>query len=189
MPYTPEHKAATRMAILEAARTLFNRKGYADVTIDEVMAEAGFTRGGFYNHFKNKADLFANAVASYHHIDPMGPAPELTPRELAHNMIDFYLSDAALGSEKLQCPLYALPSDVSRMGDVPRSAYAVLVRRTRDIFLRALVENPDSEQRAETITAVLVGAMTMSRAVNDPDLRGSLRASAQRAAHELLAGT
>jgi TetR/AcrR family transcriptional regulator, transcriptional repressor for nem operon len=45
MPYPPERKEETRQRILRSAARLFNRKGFADVTIEEVMTEAGLTHG------------------------------------------------------------------------------------------------------------------------------------------------
>lgn len=62
MPYTAEHKQATRRRILESARQLFNDTGFAEVSIDAVMDHAGLTRGGFYRHFRDKAQLYAEAV-------------------------------------------------------------------------------------------------------------------------------
>jgi TetR/AcrR family transcriptional repressor of nem operon len=41
MPYAPDHKQETRERIISTARRLFNRKGFAEVTIDEIMTEAG----------------------------------------------------------------------------------------------------------------------------------------------------
>src|SRR5262249_17960177 len=46
MPYSPEHKRDTHQKILESARRLFNRKGFSEVSIDEIMDNAGLTRGG-----------------------------------------------------------------------------------------------------------------------------------------------
>ena len=57
MPYSNEHKQKTREKIVEAARILFNRHGFQDVTIDMVMQNAGLTRSGFYKHFKSKEAL------------------------------------------------------------------------------------------------------------------------------------
>src|SRR6185312_830129 len=57
MPYSAEHKQRTRAHIVDCARVLFNRKGFAEVSIDEIMASAGLTRGGCYNHFKTEEDL------------------------------------------------------------------------------------------------------------------------------------
>ena len=62
MPYTHEHKARTRERIVGSARRLFNRHGLTGVSIDDIMADAGLTRGGFYNHFDTKEDLYAEVV-------------------------------------------------------------------------------------------------------------------------------
>jgi TetR/AcrR family transcriptional regulator, transcriptional repressor for nem operon len=65
MPYSPEHKRDTRGRILESGRRLFNKKGFSEVSIDEVMENAGLTRGGFYRHFKDKDELYAEAVRRF----------------------------------------------------------------------------------------------------------------------------
>lgn len=44
MPYTPEHKQRTRAKIVDSARVLFNRHGFDQVSIDDVMKSAGLTR-------------------------------------------------------------------------------------------------------------------------------------------------
>ncbi len=65
MPYPSDHKQKTRQRIVEAARVMFNRHGYDQVSIDEIMAEAQLTRGGFYAHFRSKEELFAEATISF----------------------------------------------------------------------------------------------------------------------------
>jgi AcrR family transcriptional regulator len=57
-----ERSATTRTAILQAARELFGRRGYAATGRDEIAARAGVTRGALYHHFASKAEVFA-AVA------------------------------------------------------------------------------------------------------------------------------
>lgn len=182
MPYPATHKSTTRERILESARGLFNCKGFDAVTIDEVMADAGLTRGGFYSHFRSKSDLFDATVASYHQLESVPPALGVTAHARAVAMIDWYLGDETLGDARQQCPLYALPADVSRLGDPPRHAYTVLVHRTRSLFLDALSGHADAGERADAILALLVGSMTMARTVADGGLQESLRRSARRAA-------
>lgn len=53
-----EYKQETRNALLAAGRQLFARRGYAAVSMDDVAAHAGLTKGALYHHFKNKRDLF-----------------------------------------------------------------------------------------------------------------------------------
>src|ERR1700758_3659660 len=49
--------------ILDSASRLFNRHGFNAVSIDDVMGDAGLTRGSFYTYFSSKTDLYAQSVA------------------------------------------------------------------------------------------------------------------------------
>ena len=62
MPYPVEHRHLTKERILRSARRLFNRHGFDAVSIDDVMADAGLTRGSFYAYFASKGDLYAESV-------------------------------------------------------------------------------------------------------------------------------
>lgn len=53
-----EAKAQTREQILGAAEVVFGRNGYHGASLDQVAAEAGFTKGAVYSTFDSKADLF-----------------------------------------------------------------------------------------------------------------------------------
>ena len=50
--------AETRAALLEIGRQLFGGAGFAETSIDEIVAAAGVTKGAFYHHFSSKDDLF-----------------------------------------------------------------------------------------------------------------------------------
>lgn len=59
----PKHrKQHTRQRILSAAARLFAARGFSATTIDEVMHDCGLTRGGFYAHFRSKAQLHHEAL-------------------------------------------------------------------------------------------------------------------------------
>src|SRR5580692_3604147 len=61
---TREQAAENRRAIVAAATQLFRERGVEAVGLNELMKHAGFTQGGFYNHFKSKAALVAEVLAS-----------------------------------------------------------------------------------------------------------------------------
>ena len=149
------------------------------------MAGAGLTRGGFYNHFESKEQLYAAAVASYEtcngFLDRAASAdpPIRDPRKLARMMVDLYLSDEVLESPDLHCPLYALPSDVSRAGAPSQRAYTGLIRSMLHVFRSALENAPDAERRAQTVVSLCGGGMVLARTTNDPGLRKSLRAASR----------
>ena len=46
MPYSHEHREKIREKVVQSARLLFNRHGFNGVSIDQIMADAGLTRGG-----------------------------------------------------------------------------------------------------------------------------------------------
>ncbi len=57
-----ERRAATRGALLGAARELFAAEGYSGVSTEELVRRAGVTRGALYHHFEDKRDLFRALV-------------------------------------------------------------------------------------------------------------------------------
>lgn len=53
----PDARRARRREFVEAARRITAEKGYRNLTVDEVCAEAGLSKGSFYAHFDEKRDL------------------------------------------------------------------------------------------------------------------------------------
>jgi AcrR family transcriptional regulator len=53
-----ERRAATRGALVTAARALFAERGFAGVSREEIVERAGVTRGAMYHYFESKEDLF-----------------------------------------------------------------------------------------------------------------------------------
>jgi AcrR family transcriptional regulator len=50
--------SATRAKLLQSARALFAKRGFAAVATEEIVRAAGITRGALYHHFRDKEDLF-----------------------------------------------------------------------------------------------------------------------------------
>lgn len=57
-----EQRANTRAALRDAAWTVFLRRGYAGSNIEEIAAEAGYTRGAFYYNFGSLGELFVDLL-------------------------------------------------------------------------------------------------------------------------------
>jgi AcrR family transcriptional regulator len=57
MSYPEGHYEDVKKKIVQSARRLFNRHGFGGVSVDQIMAGAGLTRGGFYSYFESKSEL------------------------------------------------------------------------------------------------------------------------------------
>ncbi len=53
-----QRKEETRVRILEAAYSVFARRGYDDATVEEIATECGIAKGALYGHFVSKEELF-----------------------------------------------------------------------------------------------------------------------------------
>jgi AcrR family transcriptional regulator len=63
-PSAPGKRARTRQQLIEVAATLVREKGFSNVSLEEVAARAGVSRGSIYGNFRDRNDLFV-AVAAY----------------------------------------------------------------------------------------------------------------------------
>ncbi|HET7612414.1 MAG TPA: TetR/AcrR family transcriptional regulator [Gemmatimonadaceae bacterium] len=57
-----ERRTQTRADLIAAARAQFAERGYAAVSLEEIVRAAGVTRGALYHHFADKQDLFRTIV-------------------------------------------------------------------------------------------------------------------------------
>jgi AcrR family transcriptional regulator len=57
-----EQADATRATLIAAARRLFARRGYPEVSVDEIVQSARLTKGALYHHFRDKQELFRGVV-------------------------------------------------------------------------------------------------------------------------------
>jgi AcrR family transcriptional regulator len=187
MPHPPEQKDESRYRIVKSARKLFNRRGFAEVTIDEIMADAGFTRGGFYNHFAAKEELYAEAILQFCRSDSpeqwqtagvdfarQGPA-------LAREIVNAYLSREHFDDLDGSCPMVGLPSDSARSGKMVRAAYQQILEMMVGAFEETLAPSPEGTRvQALALASMCVGGMVLARAVDDRQLADELREAVRR---------
>ncbi|MEP5152107.1 TetR/AcrR family transcriptional regulator [Planktotalea sp.] len=184
MPLSAAHKQQTRAKIVEGARILFNTKGFHETSIEDIMLQAGLTRGGFYNHFKNKDELYAEAVACFLNgrgqswREEAGVGSVDTGPDTVQAMIKSYLSSEHLGDLEGQCPMIALPSDAARAGPPVQSAYEGLLRAMIGLFEGNTPKGPDQRETALILSTLCVGGMVLARSVNDRDLAEEIRSAA-----------
>jgi TetR/AcrR family transcriptional regulator, transcriptional repressor for nem operon len=170
MPYPPNHRDKTKAAIVRVARRLFNRFGFDGVSVDQIMAEAGLTHGGFYRHFESKSDLYAEAMQCFF-TDPgwdsawEGVEIDRTAADVGRQIIHAYLSRQHFEDIDNSCPMVALPSDVARAGEGTKRAYEIVFKAMVALLQSGSRgdQHPDGTT-ALAIAALCVGGMVIARA-------------------------
>ena len=107
MPTPPRYREQVRQRIVQSATLLFNRHGFPAVSIDEIMAGAGLTRGGFYNYFQSKSELYVEAISHFVEGKRDAVATEKAT-DRASDLVRDYLSLKHLEKVDASCPLIGL---------------------------------------------------------------------------------
>jgi TetR/AcrR family transcriptional repressor of nem operon len=180
MRVSREQSAANRHKILEVAGTLFRERGFDGTGVDDIMKRAGLTHGGFYGHFGSKDDLAAESCARVLHGAGWIERLTGTPTPSFGAAVRAYLTPRHRDNPGRGCLLAAVGSDVVRQPRSVRRAFTEgLLGRVE--ALRKLLPGRSAAARREKALATmagLVGALILSRAVDDPALSDEILAAA-----------
>jgi len=181
MPYPTGHRTEVRKNIIQSARKLFNRYGFENVSVQQIMAGAGLTHGGFYSYFKSKSDLYTEVLGCFL-TDPEwkncweGVHVDLSSTDVGPQVVRAYLSRQHFEDVENSCPMVALPSDVARSGKNVKLAYETVFKAMVSILERSVAEkNPARRTKARAIAALCVGGMVAARSLADATLADELR--------------
>jgi TetR/AcrR family transcriptional repressor of nem operon len=168
MGVSRQQAAENRSAIVAAAERLFRARGVDAVGLTELMKEAGFTQGGFYNHFKSKDALVAAVMEKAMQDRADSPNAGSLAEQAALYLSASHRDDVAAG-----CPLSGFAGDAPRMNDAACACYARGLAAYLD-RLESMVaaEGATSEQTRRDAIATLsqmVGALVLSRAIAGAD--------------------
>jgi TetR/AcrR family transcriptional repressor of nem operon len=180
MPYPKEHKHQTRGRILNSALRLFSQGGFEQVTIDQVMADAGLTRGAFYAHFSSKEHLYAEAIHhGIHNSALVGLAHDATGLRSLRRIVETYLSRAHVDGEAPPCPLAFFATDVGVRERRVRDTYTAALRSLMGT-LGAHAPATARDERLLAMTVLMVGGVAVSAALTDGALKERVLASCRR---------
>ena len=190
MPYPSGHRDKVRARIVDSARRLFNRHGFNNVSIAQIMAGAKLTHGGFYSYFNSKSDLYASALNCFF-TDPNwrhcweGVTVRIDAPDAGAQVVNAYLSKQHFEDVENSCPMVALPTDVSRAGAAAKQAFQTVFQAMSRVLARTMPANGKSRTvTSQAIAAMCVGGMVVARAMVDRKVADKLRdACAQTALH------
>jgi TetR/AcrR family transcriptional repressor of nem operon len=170
--------AENRQTVINVASRLFRERGFDGIGLKDLMEGAGLTQGAFYKQFASKEDLAVEASkrALESASGRWSDAAAANPDDPLGAVIAFYLSGDHREEKMDGCPIVALGSDAARQGPDVKAAFEVGIKAHLEVLGRFIAETGGeaSSGKAMAILSTMVGAVTLSRVVNDLDLAQAL---------------
>jgi AcrR family transcriptional regulator len=186
MASQPHHREQVRQRILRSALQLFNRNGFTAASIDDIMAGAGMTRGGFYSYFQSKSELYAEAIGCFVNGKLEDISSECKASDRAAHLLRDYLSSKHLEEADTSCALIGLSNDVSRTDQSVREAQESALKMMIETIERGVsATSQPPRQLALALTSLCVGGMVLARAIEDRSLADELREATMNIALKL----
>ncbi len=168
MRYPASETAQKHEKILDNSIRLFRERGFAKVSVSDIMKASGLTHGPFYNHFESKEALMAEALSRelQRALSDFDKFPATVAGKNAY--ADSYLSGDHLQNFGGGCAVAALCSEVRQ---------EVAVRKSFTVQLKAVIQKISSRfpwksrnsARGDAIHwyTSMVGALILARAIDD----------------------
>ncbi len=184
----PKSGVATQERILDTAQQLVLSYGFAGASVDKVIEKAGITKGTFFYHFKNKADLAKRLIQRFHaqDLEVMGGfmqrAEKMSPDPLQQLLIFVgLLAEMFDGLDEpfAGCLIAAFAFQSQQFDEDVLCVCSQAMLDWREMFaakIRAASEKHEAEHPvnpedlADLLVCVLEGALLQSKTLNDPKL-------------------
>lgn len=185
MRVSREKAEANRRNVVDVASRLFRQRGYDGIGLADLMKGAGLTQGGFYKQFGSKDDLIVEAS-----IEALkggaGRWADLASNASGHPLaaiVEFYLSAVHREEKAEGCAIAALGSDAARRGGPLRQAFGTGVEHHLDLLGDVIQADSDDDRRDKAMVTLstMVGALILSRAVEDEELSSRILQASIRA--------
>jgi TetR/AcrR family transcriptional repressor of nem operon len=169
MRLSKEQVEANRKKVLREAGRLFRERGFGSIGLADVMQAAGFTHGGFYNHFGSKTEL-ETAVATdvlrmaTRTLDKAAADPDSDKTTAYADYVGRYLSLATRDAPGRSCPIAALAADVAREAPPVRQAFADGLQSYLDSLAAVMPDPQASRSTAIVALSAMLGAVVLARA-------------------------
>ena len=186
MKVTREKAEENRERVLLAAGMLFRQKGIDGVSVADIMKAAGLTHGAFYGQFKSKDDLVVQSVAralSNSRQAWMARAEKSGDKPFAA-VVKGYLTTKHRDCPANGCAFAAIGDELSRSSPAVRRAatteFSFLIESLSSLIAGG--SRTERRKRAFAAYSSMIGALLLSRVVDDPEMSAEILAAAT---HEL----
>lgn len=182
MGHSRAQKQANHDRILAAAVDLLRCRGLDHTGIAEVMRAAGLTHGGFYSHFERREAMLEEALADAFAADEtrLKKAAGRSDKDERIALVEAYLSPLHRDDPAHGCTAAALAGDIARADGGVRRIFTAQVERYRDQIAGLIPTEPETaKSHALFGIAAMIGALLLSRAVDDEALSDDILESAR----------
>jgi AcrR family transcriptional regulator len=187
MRYEKGRKDSSKRRIVEIAAQKFRADGIAATGLAGIMSDAGLTNGAFYPHFKSKAALVGESVATAMEVQSSQLRDALAAGGV-EAVITAYLSPEHRDHPGLGCASAALLPELGREPSSTRELYTEhCLTLARQLAAHLSPHLADREGTAISIFATLIGALQLARAIDNAELSDRILTVGANAARALAA--
>ena len=179
---------ATKNRLMDIAERLILENGFAAMSLEQVIREAGITKGGFFYHYESKNALVYALMQRYRETeafvfsDLFRRAEELTPDPLQQMLVFIKLfSETMAGMDSVHpgCLVASATYESQQVNKQVRAITAEIVLDWRRLFAEKIeninrVYTPNvpvsSDDLADMLSSVMEGGILLSRALDDPSI-------------------
>lgn len=183
-------KEETRRNILDAASRGFRANGFAGVGVDGIAKAANATSGAFYAHFGSKDGAFRAALdlGLDEVIDGVPRFQRDYGDQWTDAFIDYYLGRAHRDDVACGCAMTSLSPEIARADDETRALYDRKMQTIASLIAKGLSQFPKDQQLAKAwaFLGILIGGLTMARAMQHDDAVDGVSNAIKTAAADLL---
>ena len=179
---------ATKNRLMDIAERLILNNGFTAMSIDEVIKEAGITKGGFFYHYDSKNDLAYSLLQRYREVEAFffsslfKRSEELTSDPLQQMLVFMKLfAEMMADMDELHpgCLVASITYENQQVNEQVKNITADIVLDWRNLFREKiekinLVYSPNaavsSDDLADMLSTIIEGGIIVSRALNDPSI-------------------
>ena len=179
---------ATKNRLMDIAERLILNNGFTAMSIDEVIKEAGITKGGFFYHYDSKNDLAYSLLQRYREVEAFffsslfKRSEELTSDPLQQMLVFMKLfAEMMADMDELHpgCLVASITYENQQVNEQVKNITADIVLDWRNLFREKiekinLIYSPNtavsSDDLADMLSTIIEGGIIVSRALNDPSI-------------------
>ncbi|MGO4560020.1 TetR/AcrR family transcriptional regulator [Mesorhizobium sp. 2RAF21] len=166
-----EKAAESRQRVIDVASRLYRENGFDGIGLRDLMESAGMTQGAFYKQFSSKEDLVSEASArALEEINRRTLMMVATnPDDPLGAIMAYFLSETHRDDVQNGCAIVALNSDAARQPPEIKASFEAGVNAQLGVLESVLFTtgSRDARDKAVAVYSAMVGALVLSRLVND----------------------